>query len=212
MNTWLVSDWHCGEDRFEIMGRPFKTQDEMVDTLIKNHNELVAKDDCVIVVGDVCYQKYPEFLNRVSLFNGRKKLIRGNHDRVITDEQFLEYFEEVIPEGEGIELEIEGIKCYANHYPTRGRVDRFNLTGHVHGAWRYQLNTLNVCVDVHNYRPVNLNKIPFHLKAISEYYDEDVWVAYREMNSEYRGKRGKKGSYLPLRENNGDCIPTTPEK
>jgi hypothetical protein len=55
---------------------------------------------------------------------------------------------------------------------------------------------LNIGVDVHHFRPVNLDSIPFHLTAISEYYDEDVWVAYNEINQRYRGKRGKEGSYF----------------
>ena len=88
MATWLTADWHLGEDRFDLMGRPFQTVDQMIGTLVANHNTLVAKDDTVYMVGDVCYQKKPEFLDRVALFNGKKTLIRGNHDRPITDAQF----------------------------------------------------------------------------------------------------------------------------
>ena len=197
MAIFLTADWHIADPRFELMGRPFTTVDEAIRTLVSNHNTIVSKDDTVYVVGDVCYQKAPEYLDRASLFNGRKILIRGNHDRGITDEQFKKHFATVIPEGYGVDLEVEGIKCYATHYPTKGKNDRFNLVGHIHGAWKYQLNSLNIGVDVHNFRPVNLSKIPFHFKAISDYYDNDVWVAYDEINFAFRNKRGKKGSYIP---------------
>jgi calcineurin-like phosphoesterase family protein len=197
MATFITSDWHLGEDRFELMGRPFKTVDQAIRELVSNHNTLVDRNDTVYMLGDVCYQKAPEFLDRVGLFNGKKILIRGNHDRGITDAQFKKYFDHVIPEGMGMDLEFGGVKCYLTHYPTRGKNDRFNLVGHIHAAWKYQLNSLNVGIDVHHFRPVNVATIPFHFKAICEYYDNDVWVGYDEINFAWRNRRGKKGSYMP---------------
>lgn len=196
MARWITADWHLGEDRFDLMGRPFRTIDEMIDTLVTNHNNLVYPDDEVFVVGDVCYQKRPEYLCRVADFHGKKTLIRGNHDRVISDEEFLKYFDRVVPEGAGIDLDIEGIPCYLTHYPTTAKQERFNLVGHIHAAWKYQLNMLNIGVDVHHFRPVNLDTIPFHFKAICEYYDQDVWVGYSPINEIYRNIRGKAGSYF----------------
>lgn len=196
MNTWLTADWHLGEDRFELMGRPFITQQQMINHLVFEHNALVEPDDTVIVNGDVCYQKTPEFLPHVKRFNGRKILIRGNHDRVFTDEQLAPYFEQIFKEGDGYPMFIKDIPCYITHYPTEGLPHLFNLVGHIHAAWKYQLNSFNVGVDVNHFRPVNIDTIPFHLKAISEFYDNDVWVAYNEINSSYVGKRGKKGTYF----------------
>jgi calcineurin-like phosphoesterase family protein len=202
--TWLVADWHLGESRFELMGRPFTTVDEHVQTLIDNHNAVVKPDDRVIVVGDVCYQKTPEFLKYVWAFNGRKTLVRGNHDRVLTDEQLQPYFEHIVAEGEGIEYihnytedgKEKSLPCYITHYPSYGVGNMFNLVGHIHSAWKYQLNMMNIGVDVNHFRPVDMDRIPFHFKAITEFYDEDVWVAYCETNSAYLGKRGKKGTYF----------------
>jgi calcineurin-like phosphoesterase family protein len=196
MSIWITADWHLGEDRFELMGRPFSSRSEHIDTLIENHNVLVKPDDTVIINGDVCYQKAPECLCLVERFNGRKILIRGNHDRVFTDEQLSPYFEQIFKEGDGYPMFIKDIPCYITHYPTKGLQHMFNLVGHIHAAWKYQLNMFNVGVDVNHFRPVNIDTIPFHLKAISEFYDDDVWVAYNEINSSYVGKRGKKGSYF----------------
>jgi len=196
MKTFLTADWHLGENRFELMGRPFTSEQEMVHKLTLEHNLRIGDEDTVIVVGDVCYQKRPDYLKYVSWFNGRKILIRGNHDRGISDEEFKPYFEQIIPEGEGLEADFGGIQCYVTHYPTCGVKDRFNLVGHIHGAWKYQLNMLNIGVDVNHYRPVDSDRIPFHFKAIAEFYDEDVWVANNPINAEYIGKRGKKGTYF----------------
>jgi len=205
MTDFITSDWHLGEDRFEIMGRPgFVSAQHMVDEFIFLHNELVEPDDTVYVVGDAVNLNTPEFLSQVSHFNGRKILFRGNHDRVFTDEQLSKYFDEIVAEGDGLEIDVEGVPCWITHYPTQGRADRFNLVGHIHSAWKVQLNSFNVGVDVNHFRPHVLNKaVPFFHKAITEFYDQDVWVAYREINEHFKGKRGKPGRYLDVDGNVG---------
>lgn len=197
MKTFLVADWHLGEDRMELLGRPFANAEDHINALRANHNGMVAPEDTVIMIGDVCYQKTPERLPLVAGFNGKKFLVRGNHDRGITDEQFKPYFEFIVPEGKGIEMVgPEGIPLFLTHYPSRSRADRFNIVGHIHSAWKYQLNMLNVGVDANHFRPTNLEKIPFYLKAITEFYDNDVWVGDHEANAPYKLTRGKKDVYF----------------
>jgi calcineurin-like phosphoesterase family protein len=195
---FITADWHLGESRFHIMGRPFSDVQLHVDTLVENHNKLVSPNDIVYVNGDAIYQgaNPEEFLPQISRFNGRKVLVRGNHDRPFSDEQFAPYFEQIIPEGEGVELEIGGIPCYITHYPSRAVEDRFNLIGHIHSAFKVQLNMLNVGVDVHHFCPVHEDQIPFTLKAITDFYDNDVWAAYNQVNSKYINSRGKKSNYF----------------
>ena len=122
--------------------------------------------------------------------------MRGNHDKVFDDEQLKPYFHTIIAEGGGFYTELGGVKCYVTHYPTRGVEDAFNLVGHIHAAWKYQLNMLNIGVDVHHFRPVCVDTIPFHLGAVEKFYDQDVWVGYNPINANYQGKRGKPGSYF----------------
>lgn len=195
---WFTADLHFGETRLKLMRRPFKTTEEQNETLIKNFNEVIATDDILIVNGDVAVN--PESLPLVNRLNGRKTLVRGNYDRQFTDEVLSEYFEKIIPEGWGLPLEIDAgkskIPIWVTHYPTKGRTDRFNITGHIHKGWTIQLNSLNVGVDVHDYRPIPADDIDFFLRAACDYYDEDMWAAYAECNAFFRGKRGKQGSYL----------------
>lgn len=202
---WLTSDYHLGEsrrdpqypERFNIMGRPFKSAEDMFITLRDRHNEVVTPDDEVIVAGDVLFSGAdPIWLESIAEFNGRKTLIRGNHDRVFTDEQFSPYFDKIIPEGEGLELDIEGIPCWVTHYPTSAREDRFNLTGHIHASWKVQLNGLNVGVDVCHFYPMSSKKVPFYFKAIHDFYDNDAWSAYLPANMNYVKTRGLKESRL----------------
>lgn len=194
---WFTSDWHLGEDRFAIMDRPFTNTDEHIDFLVEQHNKLVAPEDTVWNLGDICYQNHPEYLNHVARFNGTKHMVRGNHDRVFTDEQLLQYFETVVPEGQGVDMNVEGVDCYLNHYPTLGKQDKFNLSGHIHGGWKLQLNMVNVGVDVHHFRPIPATAVPFYLKAIQEFYDFDMWAAYDPINASYEATRGKKSYYFP---------------
>lgn len=198
MKRWITADWHLGEDRMSLMQRPFKDTEEMCETLIAKHNSLVSKDDEVFVLGDVCYQKKPYYLPFVDRFNGKKTLIRGNHDRVFTDDDFKQYFIQIIEEGSGLNIEVgdEKIPCYMTHYPTTGVLDRFNLVGHIHSAWRVQLNMFNVGVDANHFTPVDLDTIPFLLNSITNFYDEDVFVAYNSINLNHRENRGVKKSYF----------------
>jgi len=193
---FTTADWHLGEDRFEIMGRPFTSQQQHIDVLVENYNRIVPPNAQVLMLGDAVYQKAPEFLSQVARFNGIKTLVRGNHDRVFTDADLAPYFVDIVPEGEGTEVEMDGVTCWATHYPTRARPDMFNLVGHIHAAWKYQLNSLNVGIDVNHFLPVAAAKIPFSIKAIESFYDDDVWVAYNDANARYRDTRGKKGSYF----------------
>lgn len=193
-NTFITADWHLGEDRFQIMQRPFKTTEEMSKALVEKHNSLVKPDDILIFVGDAVYD--PSFASDIAKFNGRKIIVKGNHDVKLSDEELSEYFELVIPEGDGIELKVGGVACFITHYPTRGRKDRFNLVGHIHSAWKYQLNSMNIGVDTNHFYPYKLDTVPFHHTAISTFYDDDVWAAYHEVNQSYQGKRGQSGSYF----------------
>jgi calcineurin-like phosphoesterase family protein len=198
MRRWITADWHIGEERMAIMQRPFKDQREMIETLVARHNAVVAPEDIVFNLGDVCNQKTPEFLPEVARFNGTKILVRGNHDRVFTDAELTKYFPQVYHEGLGIELQVGDVMCYLTHYPSRAKPDLFNLVGHIHSAWKFQLNMVNVGVDVNHFVPHNLDvAVPFWLKAISDFYDDDVWAAYLSQNKDYIGKRGKKGVYFP---------------
>jgi calcineurin-like phosphoesterase family protein len=107
MARFITADWHLGEDRLQIIGRPQASGEEMIEELVAKHNALVKPDDEVFVVGDVCYQKKPECVELVARFNGIKTLIRGNHDRDIPDEVFSRYFEQILPDGAGVQLDIE---------------------------------------------------------------------------------------------------------
>jgi calcineurin-like phosphoesterase family protein len=201
LKHFIVSDWHLGEDRWDLMQRPgFKDAQDMVDKFVEYHNELVGPNDFVYVVGDAVNQKTPEFLEQVSRFNGKKILFRGNHDRVFSDEDLKPYFVNVRKEtNDGMVLKVGDIKCYIQHYPTESKEEYFNLVGHIHSSWKYQINAFNVGVDCNHYRPHNIQTaVPFAFKAINQFYDDDVWVCNHKSQLKWYDERGKKGRYLDV--------------
>lgn len=202
MNTWVTADWHLGETRFDIMQRPFYSAKENAEVIIANHNRLIQPEDKVFVLGDAVYQNAPEYLEYVGRMNGIKILVRGNHDRRFSDFDLLAYFTDVVDEGSGVEYLLKDdanvdalLRLWLTHYPTSGRADCFNLVGHIHAAWKFQKNMINVGVDCNHFRPHNIKDMLFYYKAINEFYDDDVWCADSEINSPYN-RRGKKGRYF----------------
>lgn len=202
---WLTADWHLGETRMELLGRPYHSADEMYWDLLQKHNALVKPDDQVIIIGDVVSNATTDpdgWLEKVGNFAGQKHLIRGNHDRRFTDEQFKKYFHLIFPEGGGMETMVGGILCWLTHYPTCSTPKHFNLVGHIHGRWHIQKNMLNVGVDVSHYAPIPEENVKFHYDSIHTYYDADVWVADHPANVVHNN-RGLKTSYFKPEQSNG---------
>lgn len=205
---YFTADFHLGDDRLGIMGRQYcqrryadifsycRNAKDFAEFIVFNMNSSgINSNDCLFINGDVCYK--PEFLHYLDkLPNCKRCLIRGNHDRQFDDATLSKYFDKIVPDGEGVELLISDIKCFITHYPTQANPYLFNLIGHIHGAWKVQLNMLNVGIDVHQFHPIDEERVRFYFEAIKKFYDEDVWVGNLEANSKYIGVRGKKGRYF----------------
>lgn len=81
---WFTADTHFGHQRtLELSKRPFKTEEEMDSTMIKNWNSVVGKDDTVYHLGD--FGAY-ENINKL---NGNISLILGNYERNDLDKDIV---------------------------------------------------------------------------------------------------------------------------
>lgn len=79
--TWFTADLHLGHASIiEHCDRPFRTLDEMHETIIARWNERVASDDTVWLLGDVALGDREQTLPLVRRLNGHKRLVAGNHD------------------------------------------------------------------------------------------------------------------------------------
>jgi len=153
--------------------RPFNDVDEMDKEMIGRWNSLVTKNDDIYILGDFMYKGNAKEANEIlSKLNGRKYLIKGNHEKYLNKEDFKSEAFEWIKDYHV--LNIEGTKIILFHYPMLSwdgsYHDSIHLYGHVHNSgiqhpdYGEKLKLLgpraiNVGVDVNDFYPVSLQEI-----------------------------------------------------
>lgn len=83
-NIFVLSDNHFNHWNINnLCDRGFKNVVHMNQSMIDRWNQVVKPDDMVINVGDIVYTQgsSDEIANIISVLNGRKILVIGNHDR-----------------------------------------------------------------------------------------------------------------------------------
>lgn len=170
-NIFFASDHHfqhskCYDtftlDDGRFMRHQFANADEGDQAMIDRHNAVVRPEDRVYFVGDVCFHK--KHLHKVGQMNGRKCLIKGNHD-LLDIKDYLQYFDDV----RGVH-QFKGVVI--THIPVHpdslGRWG-FNIHGHLHAnrvkslLWdKIDPRYFNVSVEQINYTPISLEEIKQH--------------------------------------------------
>lgn len=80
MNVYIISDTHFSHANIiKYCNRPFESVEQMNRVLIDRWNAVVTPDDTVIHLGDV-FWSYRDACELTWRLNGRKMLVRGNHD------------------------------------------------------------------------------------------------------------------------------------
>ena len=130
---FYISDLHFGHfNCIRFDNRPFNDVDEMDKALIENWNSVVSDEDIVYVLGDMFWHKLDKSLEILEQLNGKKRLIKGNHDRC-HDSRFRKHFEKIsdyeeIDDGDRkVVLCHYPIPCFKNHF-----YGWYHLYGHVH--------------------------------------------------------------------------------
>ncbi len=136
VNRFVISDTHFGHtnswEKFKLADgsplRPFTSTEEMDETMIERWNAKVKPQDTVYHLGDVVINK--KYLHLVSRLNGRKILIRGNHDIFGDDDYYNVGFEQI----HGVRVFVD--KFILSHIPLHPDcvTERFkvNVHGHLH--------------------------------------------------------------------------------
>ena len=167
MSIYFTSDWHWGHDNIiKLCGRPFLNTDEMNLTIINNINNCLSKNDVLYVIGDVAFKSRSDLDNLFSLI--RKDitihLIVGNHDT----RKVYRYFRNVYFGYKDIKIKEQYITLC--HFPMtsykKSHFDAWHLYGHHHWNTNDQLKgkRMNVCVDIHNFKPVSFNQVSAFMK------------------------------------------------
>ena len=78
-NIWFTSDLHFfHENIIKFCGRPYYSIEDMNESLIKNWNDTVGKDDKVFVLGDFVFRRgKTETAKIINQLNGDIYLVPG---------------------------------------------------------------------------------------------------------------------------------------
>ena len=159
--VFYIADTHFGHANIiKHCNRPFESADEMDNTLIDNWNNVVGKDDIVIVVGDFAFKgaTHTEYLAKL---NGKIYLVRGNHDKSAYG------FEKAV---DMMKIKHKGNTIVLCHYPMCEWDGFFRNTvhfyGHIHNA-KNNTNSLmesipnayNVGADILGFTPRTFEEI-----------------------------------------------------
>lgn len=164
---YYISDTHFFHDNaIRLNNRPFKSVEEMNETMITNWNCKVDKDDTVYFLGDFAYKcnNPNEVRDLVSKLNGNIHFICGNHDKLLKDFKFRSFFKSI---KQYDEIEDNGRRVILLHYPMEDWNGKYrgsyHLYGHVHNNKEaisgHIQNRFNVGVDVNNFTPVTLDEL-----------------------------------------------------
>ena len=135
MANFYIADPHLEHANvIKFDPRPFKDTKDMLQQFRQNWNTAVTDNDTVFICGDFIWGKDAIWQNIVPQFNGRKVLIRGNHDPKEYSREVRKLFVDI---RETMELTDSGKHVILSHYPMpfhKGdyNTDCYMLYGHVH--------------------------------------------------------------------------------
>lgn len=128
--TYFISDTHFNHyNILKYCNRPFETIEEMNKTIIKNWNSVVRSEDIVWFLGDLALGNREVCREIVGKLNGRKRMVKGNHDNW-TDEFYRSIGFEYVSKYPIILKEHKIILCHTP--PEKVQGDYFYIFGHVH--------------------------------------------------------------------------------
>ena len=159
--VYVFSDPHFYSERIiQVANRPFHSVEEMNETIIKNYNMIVQKQDVCYWLGDIMYdaskEKVREILGRM---HGRKYLIRGNHDMNHSETWWRAAGFDKVFSHPIYDTENHAILSH-EPLPEFGNVPGIvNYHGHIHingYDFNNHQNCINACVEMTGYKPVPL--------------------------------------------------------
>lgn len=179
-NIYVTSDNHFNHWNINrYCKRGFKSLEQMNNTMVKRWNSNIRPEDIVIHLGDIIFTKgqSSEIKKMIGKLNGRKILIKGNHDRKSYSWYLTNGFDFIIERGiwrfnKKKVLFVHDPKSIThNDYKTCDYI----LHGHLHDKGRFiknrkQCQIINLSVEQTNYTPMNLITL---LNRLSQgYYDK----------------------------------------
>jgi calcineurin-like phosphoesterase family protein len=159
MKYFFTADEHYGHKNIiKYCSRPFRSVEEMDDTIISRHNEVVGQDDHVIHAGDFTLNDNKFFQTIIRRLSGIHTFLVGSHDRWL----------EKSGNHEIMELRIDGQHIVVCHYAMRtwprSHYGSWQLYGHSHGTLPPLGLQMDIGVDTHDYYPYSFEEINSTMK------------------------------------------------
>lgn len=164
VNRFAIGDTHFGHARIleftDDNGkpvRPFKSVEEMDETIIERWNNTVGPNDKVYHLGDV-YFGHPDRAARIlRRLNGRLRLILGNHDNIDHRSILPDYFERIM-------LWFPHKGLLFSHAPVpkdqfRGEPPVLNVHGHTHHLKQREPYYHCISAEQVDYTPVHFDQL-----------------------------------------------------
>ncbi len=170
---YFTSDLHFYHSNvIRYCNRPFEGYMSMNEALAENWNNTVKAKDEIYILGDIT-MRGPDVVNKLMpTLNGKKYLIRGNHDIFTRKQSFDATNFEFVKDYHSFNFQEKGnshMICLM-HYPLmtwnhkmRGSI---HLHGHIHSPPAYNEENIksgilrfDVGADAHNYTPVSIETI-----------------------------------------------------
>jgi calcineurin-like phosphoesterase family protein len=180
VNIFVISDSHFNHWNINrYCNRGFDTLDDMNTTMFRKWNNVIKPTDIVIIVGDLVFTKgeSKEVAKVIGQLNGRKILIKGNHDRK-SYSWYLSNGIDFICERMIWEFNKKKVLFIHKHQDITHndyRTCKYIIHGHSHnkGAFlhkRKQCKIVNVSTEQINFTPMNLVTLLNRLQQ--GYYDK----------------------------------------
>lgn len=135
--NYYISDLHIEHPAaIHFDNRPFANTTEMFDAIKDRWNSTVTNDDDVYILGDFIWLKEPYWAHYVSQLNGKKTLIRGNHDPKSFSKETRRLFVDIHNK---LSISDNGRHVIMSHFPELCyhcdyNPDCYMLYGHVHNT------------------------------------------------------------------------------
>lgn len=163
MKNFFIADCHFGHQRIiEMCNRPFTDVKDMEEQMIRKWNEKVTNEDTVYILGDVCFKMSKQDIIKIlKQLNGKKVLVKGNHDKYAGQRDFDECFEKVCDYLQINENKQQIILCHFPIWDWAGMYyDSVHLYGHIHNnVMPHERRAYCVSAEHTNYCPVTLEEI-----------------------------------------------------
>lgn len=147
---YFASDWHLGHANvIKFDGRPFKTVEEMNETIIKNVMSTLKNGDNLYYLGDFAMRADRDeargWMQTLASSGAKLWFIEGNHDKDDTIKLYKEYG---IYLGEQKKIKVENQEIVLNHYAMRvwdkSHYGAWHLYGHSHHSLPDDPNSLSL--------------------------------------------------------------------